>query len=132
MELLVGITEYKVSERMFTGLCSNFLRDIPINSTVPIWIKKGTLTFPTNNPLILVATGTGISSFRATIQANPQQKIILFYGFRVEKADDYYLSELQSSQITLYTAISSKNQYIQNLITSEKQTLKHLIKQEKA
>ena len=102
MDLLVGVTEYDVGERRFTGLCSGFLRNLPRNSIVPVWLKKGTLDFPKDRPLLLIATGTGISAFRAAIHAlHTQQKIILLYGFRDE--NDYYLSELEATSIEMHT-----------------------------
>ena len=34
---------------------------------VPVWLKKGTMSFPVNRPLIFVGPGTGVAAFRSAI-----------------------------------------------------------------
>ena len=68
IDLTVAITEYETQfKRQITGVCSGFLKRASINSIVPVWLKKGTMTFPRNKPLILVSPGTGIAAMRAAI-----------------------------------------------------------------
>ena len=70
------------------GLCSNWITRLKNNERVALWIKKGTLTFPTHTetPVIMVGPGTGIAPFRAYSSQqmlhaiNVQRKIVVFFG----------------------------------------------------
>ena len=98
MDLTVAITEFKTKfERDITGVCSGWLRSLtPSEAAVmPVWLKKGTMTFPAEKPLIMVGPGTGVAAFRSVIQerASLNQKLVLVFGCRSEVDDFYYQDE---------------------------------------
>jgi len=70
VDLTVAVTEFQTKfGRSITGLCSGWLRSLPVNAAhacVPVWLKRGSLTFP-DKPLIMVGPGTGVAAFRAAI-----------------------------------------------------------------
>lgn len=75
-------------------MCSNFIKkaDAKAHTKVPVWVKKGTMTFPKNAPLIMVGPGTGVAAFRSVIQElkSPNQELVLIFGCRSEASDYYY------------------------------------------
>ena len=66
----MAVTEYKTKfNREITGVCSGWLRDCDESKqVVPVWLKKGTMTFDANHPIIMVGPGTGVAAFRSVIQ----------------------------------------------------------------
>ena len=64
----MAVTEYQTKfNREIKGICSGWLRDTKIGEIVPLWLKKGSLIFKTDRPLIFVGPGTGVAAFRAVI-----------------------------------------------------------------
>ena len=69
-DLTMAVLEFETKfGRQITGVCSGWLRTLePSNDKiVPVWLKKGTMTFPRNKPLIMVGPGTGVAAFRSVI-----------------------------------------------------------------
>jgi len=49
VDLTMAVTEFETKfGRQITGLCSGWLSSLPSGSEsqVPVWLKKGTMTFP--------------------------------------------------------------------------------------
>ena len=69
-DLTVAITEFETKfGRQIVGVCSGMLRSSTIESQckMPVWLKKGTMVFPRDRPLIMVGPGTGVACFRSVI-----------------------------------------------------------------
>ena len=106
---------------------------------VPVWLKKGTMTFPPDKPLIMVGPGTGVAAFRAVIQQFKAtgQQLILIFGCRSQEADFYYEQEWRDLQaqgvnLQIITAFSRENEeegkvYVQHKIRENGPFLAELI-----
>lgn len=95
VEITMAVTEFKTKfGRDILGVCSGWLQEAKIDEIVPVWLKKGSLKFPLDRPLIFVGPGTGVAAFRSAIQKfkNSEHKIVLVFGCRSEE-DDYYYAE---------------------------------------
>jgi len=131
VQLLVAVVKYKsklVEPRL--GLCSNFLANMTVGETVPIWIKKGTLKLPldTNLPIIMVGPGTGVAPFRSIIQEeiakNSKRPLYLVFGNRNEANDFYFHQEWKKmvefhENFKIFTAFSRDQEdkyYVQHVI----------------
>lgn len=107
-EILAALVHYRtIIRKPRQGLCSRYLRHLPVGTSIQIGIKPPSSPFtmgdPTfyTRPLIGVATGTGIAPFRALLQDRClQQKVIgptlLFFGCRNSSADYHFQSEWQT------------------------------------
>ena len=101
IQLLVAVVKYRsnlVDPRL--GLCSNYLANVSIGTKIPIWVKKGTLKFPNNEPTlpyILVGPGTGVAPFRSLIlnelTSGSKRPIYLIFGCRSRFNDFYFQTE---------------------------------------
>lgn len=131
IQLLMAVVRYKTRiQAPRCGVCSTWLSSLNPASDcrVPIWVKKGTIQFPTNTqtPVIMIGPGTGCASFRSFIQDRTVENTggcILFFGCRNENKDFYCKDEWQSVQekglLTLYTAFSRDREdkvYVQHKI----------------
>lgn len=68
IDLTVAITEFQTKfKRQITGVCSGWLAASTPPTVIPCWIKRGTMSFPKDKPLIFVGPGTGVAAFRAAI-----------------------------------------------------------------
>ena len=66
--MTVSITEYEtLFKRHIIGVCSRWFKVIKPGEMVPVWLKKGTMSFPSDRPLIFVGPGTGVAAFRSAI-----------------------------------------------------------------
>lgn len=124
LDLLVAVVAYRTklkAERR--GLCSNWLRDLPVGASVRAVIKPGTLRLPGDRqtPIVMVGPGTGLAPFRSILQARQlsngkdnvdgrKNNAVLFFGCRSEHADFHCSAELQamvaSGMLQLFTAFS--------------------------
>ncbi|XP_011196040.2 NADPH-dependent diflavin oxidoreductase 1 [Zeugodacus cucurbitae] len=145
LDLLVAVVEYKT--KMSTprlGLCSNWLKSLPIGSTVLGVIKNGTMTLPTElaTPIIMIGPGTGIAPFRSVIQYRKEQQksgakigdLIVFFGCRNKTKDYHFVDDFTTWQnetsCEVFVAFSRDQEnkvYVQHLITKEKDRLSELI-----
>uniref|UniRef100_A0A803JEP3 NADPH-dependent diflavin oxidoreductase 1 n=1 Tax=Xenopus tropicalis TaxID=8364 RepID=A0A803JEP3_XENTR len=95
---------------------------------VPIWVKRGSMTFPLEpgTPLVMVGPGTGVAPFRAAVQeraANGKRGSCLFFGCRGKSKDFYFEKEWEDlvtgGFLTLFTAFSRDQEdkvYVQRRI----------------
>ena len=115
-ELTVAVVRYKTPwKREIEGLCSNYLRDLGVGSSVPVWVESGTLDFdhllgpqPEESSAslggereacaILIGPGTGIAPFKSLVEhlvsaaeggeRARTMKILVFFGCR-SRGKDY-------------------------------------------
>lgn len=106
-EILAALVHYRtIIRKPRQGLCSRYLRHLPVGTTIQIGIKPPSSPFtmddPTfySRPLIGVATGTGIAPFRALLQdrchvkdKTQMGKTLLFFGCRNSSADYHFHDE---------------------------------------
>ena len=134
LQLLMAVVRYKsklVKPR--EGVCSTWLSrlnpKVDTSVKVPVWVKKGTISFPSNNnncPVIMVGPGTGVAPFRNFIQERVSNNIggnVLFFGCRNKAADFLCEREWQGyvdrGLLKLFVAFSrdqEDKQYVQHLI----------------
>ncbi|KAK3400087.1 hypothetical protein B0T20DRAFT_176265 [Sordaria brevicollis] len=108
LEILAALVHYRtIIRKPRQGLCSRYLRNLPVGTTIQIGIKPPSSPFamddPTfyTRPLIGVATGTGIAPFRALLQDRCLREpvvgpTLLFFGCRNSSADYHFQSEWQT------------------------------------
>ncbi|XP_077293097.1 NADPH-dependent diflavin oxidoreductase 1 isoform X2 [Arctopsyche grandis] len=142
IDILVAVVKYFTklkTERL--GLCSNWLKNIPIGMRIFAWVTKGTFVFPkSNTPLIMIGPGTGLAPFRNVIleqehlQQASNETLILFFGCRNEKGDFHcgdYLKQMESSGKLALTCAFSRDQdnkiYVQHKIEESGSFLWNLI-----
>lgn len=68
--LTMAVTEYQtIFKRNKRGVCSYWLAHEAQADPIPVWLKPGTFSLPTDpkTPVIMVAPGTGIAAFRSFI-----------------------------------------------------------------
>ncbi|XP_038623923.1 NADPH-dependent diflavin oxidoreductase 1 isoform X2 [Tachyglossus aculeatus] len=119
LQVLVGVVQYRTRLRQpRRGLCSSWLASLdprrgPVR--VPLWVQRGSLTFPPDPhvPVVMVGTGTGVAPFRAAVQervARGATENCLFFGCRRKDGDFYWEDEWQElvrgGSLTLVTAFS--------------------------
>lgn len=118
VEILVALVEYKtIIRKPRQGLCSRYLKHLPVGTTVSIGfrmpqVRDLTCTDGQNRrPVIAVATGTGIAPIRAFIQDRElytdSSSVLLFYGCRNERADFHFHEEWEENdKVTVFPAFS--------------------------
>jgi len=139
IHLTMGVLRYKTvgHKRLKEGIWSSYISKLPIStdSKVLCYIKSGTFLIPQDLqvPIILVAAGTGIAPFRNIIQdriarikqceeyKSDDHNIILFYGWRNPKDDDYYSKEWEIYDsylkvIKAYSRVTDSKIYVQHKI----------------
>lgn len=103
LDLLVAVVEYKT--KIFKpriGLCSNWLKNVPVNSKIYAAWKLGSIKIPSDNqvPIIMVGPGTGVAPFRSLLlrreaiflKQNLPSELTIFLGFR-NKLKDFHCQE---------------------------------------
>ncbi|KAF7240994.1 NADPH-dependent diflavin oxidoreductase 1 [Varanus komodoensis] len=136
IEILVAVVQYKTGlVQPRRGLCSTWLASLnPQNGAVrvPVWAKRGSMTFPAepHTPVILIGPGTGVAPFRAAIQeraAQGKKENYLFFGCRQKSKDFYCQAEwealVQRGFLTLFVAFSRDQEekvYVQHRIRENK------------
>ncbi|KAM4697047.1 NADPH-dependent diflavin oxidoreductase 1 [Rhinophrynus dorsalis] len=143
IQILMAVVQYKTRLHVpRRGLCSTWLASLKPQEGevhVPIWVKKGSMKFPTDPdaPLVMVGPGTGVAPFRAAIQERVKHGIpgsCLFFGCRGESKDFYFQREwedlVKREFLTLFTAFSRDQEdkiYVQHRIRENGQLLWHLL-----
>uniref|UniRef100_A0A3Q4GF78 NADPH-dependent diflavin oxidoreductase 1 n=1 Tax=Neolamprologus brichardi TaxID=32507 RepID=A0A3Q4GF78_NEOBR len=106
---------------------------------VPLWVKKGSLKFPSEKetPVIMVGPGTGVAPFRSALQertAEGKTANILFFGCRSKSKDFYFRTEweemMETGFLTLFTAFSRDQEakvYVQHRVRDNGELLWDLI-----
>uniref|UniRef100_A0A8C2DH29 NADPH-dependent diflavin oxidoreductase 1 n=1 Tax=Cyprinus carpio TaxID=7962 RepID=A0A8C2DH29_CYPCA len=148
IQILVAVVKYKsMLFKPRKGLCSSWLASLDPstgNVYVPLWVKKGSLSFPQDpdTPVIMVGPGTGVAPFRSAIQeraAQGKMANVLFFGCRSESKDFYCRSEweekVQAGQMILVTAFSRDQEekiYVQHRVKEQSKLLWDLIAKKNA
>ena len=89
--MTIAVVDHETKfKRKISGVCSSWLKfGVPGTTVVPVWLKKGTMRFSSEKPMILVGPGTGVAAFRAAIQEaykrDLKQTIVLVFGCRSEQ-----------------------------------------------
>jgi len=120
VHLLVAVVNYKTKlVKSRRGLCSTWLASL--NSSqgdlrIPVWIKKGTISFPKdlNAPILMIGPGTGCAPFRGFIEERVCQSsagdCVLFFGCRNGEKDYFFREEwrafTENGSLQLFTAFS--------------------------
>ncbi|GFO45694.1 NADPH-dependent diflavin oxidoreductase 1, partial [Plakobranchus ocellatus] len=124
LHVLMAVVHYRT--KLFLprlGICSNWLASLDPEgehaessmTSVAIWVKRGTIRFPTDPsiPLIMVGPGTGLAPFRSEISercAEGMGGLVLFFGCRNESKDFFCNEEWQSPTerglLKVFTAFS--------------------------
>jgi len=141
LQVLVAVVEYKTKlSEPRRGLCSTWLSQLTAGRQVPLWIRKGTLRFPTDpqTPVIMVGPGTGCSPFRSYIdderKTDPGRTLCLFFGCRSKSADFFFAEDWlplqQQGRLNLFCAFSRDQPekiYVQHLIEEQVELLSELM-----
>ena len=109
------------------GLCSTWLSSLPPGHPVPVWVRRGALTFPPcPTPVVMVGPGTGVAPFRSYCLDNNANTRILFFGSRNREADFYFRDEWGEAGVTVVTAFSRDQEekvYVQQRMGERKELL---------
>ncbi|EIW68114.1 NADPH-ferrihemoprotein reductase [Tremella mesenterica] len=131
VQLLIALVEYRTNLKIpRRGLCSSWLKSLPLNTRIPIKITPPTLHLPEPDvPVILVGPGTGVAPMRALLECRVRQGALkntaLYFGCRSSSADLYYEEEwkhYQSLGVHIRIAISRDGPskvYVQDLIRQD-------------
>lgn len=147
IQLLVAVVKYRtkllVAPRL--GLCSNWFTRLRGNNKIALWIKKGTLTFPSKSqsPVVMVGPGTGIAPFHAYASKeivhdmNRERRIVVYFGCRYKRKDFYFQKEWSKMEefenFSHFTAFSrdgpedENKTYVQHVIEQHSKMLYELI-----
>ncbi|XP_074871544.1 NADPH-dependent diflavin oxidoreductase 1 isoform X2 [Carettochelys insculpta] len=74
IQILLAVVQYKTRlSKPRRGLCSSWLASLRPQQgdvRVPLWVKRGGMTFPAepDTPVIMIGPGTGVAPFRAALQ----------------------------------------------------------------
>ncbi|XP_066436130.1 NADPH-dependent diflavin oxidoreductase 1 isoform X2 [Eleutherodactylus coqui] len=142
LQILMAVVEYKTRLReVRRGLCSSWLASISPEDgeRIPLWVKKGSLKFPSDpdTPLVMVGPGTGVAPFHSAIQERAALGIPgcnLFFGCRGKSKDFYYQEEWEDLEkrrlLQIFTAFSRDQEdkvYVQHRIKENSAYLWELI-----
>ncbi|XP_069025143.1 NADPH-dependent diflavin oxidoreductase 1 [Embiotoca jacksoni] len=148
LHILVAVVQYKTKmHKPRRGLCSTWLASLDPTQgkvSVPLWVKKGSLKFPTqkDTPVIMVGPGTGVAPFRSALQeriAAGRTANVLFFGCRSESKDFYFRCEweemMEAGQLLLFTAFSrdqEEKMYVQHRVKENAELLWDLMANKRA
>ncbi|XP_064630444.1 NADPH-dependent diflavin oxidoreductase 1-like [Lineus longissimus] len=148
VQILMAVVEYTTKlQKPRRGVCSTWMANLHPDTDdirIPVWIKRGTITFPTNHdtPVIMVGPGTGLAPFRSFIQDRVSRDhggLVLFFGCRSATKDFYCSSEWEPSidggLLRVFTAFSRDQEekiYVQDRILEQAGLIWDLIENQKA
>lgn len=144
-DITVKIIENLNGTRTRNGVCSSFLwHRLDVGDKVPVTletISKFRLPDNDNQPIIMIAAGTGIAPFLGFLQERMVRKATgrnwLIFGERNRKSDFLYEKELREFQgsglLTRINTIFSRDQkekvYVSSIIQKEASTIINWIKE---
>ncbi|CEI40566.1 NADPH-dependent diflavin oxidoreductase 1 [Fusarium venenatum] len=143
IELLVALVKYRtVLRKPREGLCSRYLDNIPMNSTLTV-TRKPVLSpihgaQNAQRPLVAIATGTGLAPIRALLHERliytSQGPMYLFFGNRNREADYFFQQELDAlvakGQLNVFLAFSRDQRnkiYVQDRLREEAKKIEEVI-----
>ncbi|XP_063792224.1 NADPH-dependent diflavin oxidoreductase 1 isoform X2 [Pseudophryne corroboree] len=147
LQILMAVVQYKTRiQEVRRGLGSTWLASIrpEDGKQVPLWVKTGSMKFPSDSdtPLVMVGPGTGVAPFHAAIQERATQSkpgCCLFFGCRGKTKDFYFQEEWEDLSkrglLTLFTAFSRDQEdkiYVQHQIRENAAFLWDLISSKQA
>ncbi|GFS22197.1 NADPH-dependent diflavin oxidoreductase 1 [Elysia marginata] len=158
LHVLMAVVRYQTKLHFpRLGVCSNWLANVRLQdgdtanktrsepvTTVPIWVKRGTIRFPQdpNIPLVMVGPGTGLAPFRSAIHercAEGKGDLVLFFGCRSESKDFFCAEEWKhfthQGLLKLLTAFSRDQEekiYVQHRIREEGSLVWKMINEQSA
>jgi sulfite reductase (NADPH) flavoprotein alpha-component len=101
LHLTVGTLRYNLDGQVRGGVCSTFLADRAVESSVPIFVQRTSqFRIPKDQaaPMIMIGAGTGIAPFRGFLHERQAKgaggKNWLFFGEQHSSTDFYYKTEL--------------------------------------
>ena len=122
-ELLLSVKRHEY------GLCSNFLNDLSVGSTLnAVRVKNPEFHLKSSQKAIMIATGTGIAPFLGMFADNHKKKErILYWGARNEASFELYKAQIDtavdqgqlSKFIPAYSRVGNDKIYVQHLIASD-------------
>jgi len=132
--LLVALVRYKTimkDERV--GLCSQWMETLPLGSSVPLSVSKGTMPLgqlSADSPLVLMCAGTGLAPMLSIIERVKlmpvKPKVYLFFGCRKVGKDSFFLGELKNLEWLQVFCVGSRDGargaskvYLQGILTSQ-------------
>lgn len=136
---LSGIGNYR-------GTASHYLSALPVGANVTVQVRKSPEAFhlpkELSTPVIMIAAGSGIASFRGFIQERALEKangktigeMLLFFGCRAENVDFLYKEQLQNWEnegiVNVHPAFSAALDndiaYVQHSLWKHRQEVKRL------
>ena len=138
VDLVLSVVQYeKPAGTLRKGLCSNYLKEAKVGSTVacmhrPIHTLMKPLT--EGKPIVMIAAGSGIAPFRAVWQqlkakGADREKNILFFGCR-NKSENLFESESESA-VKRIPAFSredgQRKKYVQDVVEENGDLVNDLI-----
>jgi sulfite reductase (NADPH) flavoprotein alpha-component len=102
VHVTVARDNFKVNGEVKHGLCSNFLAELPVDSSLEFYVHKNNqFRLPeANKDVIMIGPGTGIAPFRSFIAerdaAGAEGRNWLFFGDQHFVTDFLYQTELQN------------------------------------
>ncbi|XP_059146403.1 NADPH-dependent diflavin oxidoreductase 1-like [Physella acuta] len=144
LHILMAVVRYQTKLHLpRRGVCSTWLSSLdPADDvTVPVWVKPGTIRFPSDVdvPVIMVGPGTGLAPFRSLIHDRCGQSLgslTLFFGCRSRSKDFYCIDEFKDTKILqVFTAFSrdqANKVYAQHIMAQQGEMIWSLINDKRA
>lgn len=137
VELVVALVEYKtIIRKIRKGLCSKWLKTLDEGDDIIFSVHGSNMHFPTDKPIVLAATGTGIAPMKSLVENLAKEKypqlLYLFYGCRYLDKDYLFgpvwdnISSLE--KFTVFSREATNNvKYIQHKLFEQAKLVGDLI-----